>query len=373
MLTRFIHSRLSITAPLLPLLLLVVVYIGFQLLFVRYSQVHIGELFVQDSTVVVTPSGALKITPRPIPVVADADTRAKLEERNAAARRQALESAARRHGGRFMWMFFVGLGLLTAVIGYVAAGLIFSRTPEEQSGRYGLRYAITFTLTGVLGLWLCMNPQVQMNLTGAVLQNTIGSAPLGEPRIVNVMAVANALSLAASLALVAACCWLLLPVQIKPDARDSELLELDSATLLRRNLSPITHRLRHLRVFLYVATLLLVVGVLRMQAVMDWVLTFLLPNDAEALKGLTSTVSGVISAFYSLVLAAVYLPAAYVLKTRAEAVIDTSGAAEEVKGKIREDTVFSQSLNAVLPRLAALFGPLLAGPFAALVDRLVGS
>jgi hypothetical protein len=373
MLTRFIHSRLSVAAPLLPVLLLVVIYVGFQLLFVRYSQVRIGELFVQDGTVAVNTSGALKITPRPIPVAADADMRAKLEERNAAARHQALKSAARRHGGRFVWMFFVGLGILTAVIGFVAAALIFSRTPEEQSGRYGLRYAITFTLTGVLGLWLCMNPQVQMNLTGAVLQNTIGSAPLGEPRIVNVMAVANALSLAASLALVAACCLLLLPVQLKPSDHDGELLELDSESLLRRNLSPITHRLRHLRIFLYVATLLLVVGVLRMQAVMDWVLAFLEPDDAEALGGLTSTLSSVIGAFYSLVLAAVYLPAAYVLKTRAEAAIDTSGATEEVKGKIRESTVFSQSLNAVLPRLAALLGPLLAGPFAALLERLAGS
>lgn len=358
------------------MLLLVLVYAGFQLLFVecgqRCSQVAIGELFVQDSTVVVEANGALQITPRPIPAAEDADTRAKLEERNAAARRQVLKSAARRHGGRFVWMFFVGLGMLTAVIGFIAAALILSRTPEERSEHYGLRYAITFTPAGVLGLWLCMNPQVQMNLTGAVLQNTIGSAPLGEPHIVNVMAVANALSLAASLALVAACCLLLLPVRRKHDDRNGELPKLDSESRLRRDLAPITHRLRSLRIFLYVATLLLVIGVLRMQAVMDWVLTFLEPGDAEALGGLTSTVSSVIGAFYSLVLAAVYLPAAHVLKTRAEAAIDGSGAAEEVKDRIRESTVFSQSLNAVLPRLAALLGPLLAGPFAALLERLAG-
>jgi hypothetical protein len=359
------------------MLLLVVVYTGFQLLFVeceqRCGQVPISELFVQDSTVVVDARGALQVTPLPIPVAADADARAKLEERNVAARRQVLKSAARRHGGRFVWMFFVGLGMLIAGIGFIAAALILARTPAERPGRPGLRFAITFAPAGVLGLWLCMNPQVQMNLTGAVLQNTIGSDPLGEPQIVRVMAVANALSLAASLALVAACCLLLLPVRLKPDDRDGELPEFDSESRLRRDLAPITHRLRHLRIFLYVGTLLLVVGVLRLQAVMDWVLTFLEPGDAEALAGLTSTVSSVIGAFYSLVLAAVYLPTAYVLKTRAEAAIDASRAAEEVKGKIRESTVFGQSPNAVLLRLAALLGPLLAGPFTALLERLAGS
>lgn len=371
MLDRFIHSKYAVIAPALPVLLLLVVYVGFQLLFVG-TQIPIKGLFVQDRSVVVDDtSGALRFTPRPVPAGADAKTRAKLEEKNAAARVRALNSAARRHASRLVWMFFAGLGMLTSILGLVTAALMLLRSSSELQDRYWRRYAITFGGALLLG-FLQFATRIAIYLTEPVFRNTIRNGVLGERRIVEVTNVAISLALAASVALVIACCALLVPARMKPTDPDSDV-DFSSDSQLQRDLAPIKDRLRSLRAFLYVAMLLLVVGVLRMQTEMDWALTFVAPRDAEALAPWTSTVSSVVGAFFSLVLAGVYLPAAFVLKARAEAVIDKARVTAQAKATIRENTVFSQSLTAVLPRLAALMGPLLAGPFAALLQRLVGS
>lgn len=374
MYTRFLNSRYAALAPLIPVLLLVIAYIHSQWLFIECNGGHcqratIAPLFEPDASMAVDSNGALDTSglARVKPDAKDT-TQAGLAKKKAEARERMLKGVVRRHSARFVWSFFVALGVLVSIAGWVAAALLLTRSPGERGWPYVVRAAMAFVPGLALGVWMYGRPDVQMNLMWGVLNGTIGApGSLRDTLAPGTMKLVNSVELATSLALILACAIMLLP------SRRVAVKEVGGAgpeERLRQRLLPVTHRLRNLRIFLYVATLLLVVGVLRMQAVMDWVLSFVSPEDAAVLSGLTGVLSSVMGAFYSLVLAALYLPSAYVLRERAEAVIADARVPDEVAEKIRKGALPSTSLNTAVPRIAALLGPLLAGPFANLLTRL---
>jgi hypothetical protein len=78
--------------------------------------------------------------------------------------------------------------------------------------------------------------------------------------------------------------------------------------------------LKHLRTILYVGTFMLVIGILRMTFMMDWHLTFISTNTdnklVELLKAFGQKSMTVQGGFYTILLAAIYLPAAYWISGR---------------------------------------------------------
>jgi hypothetical protein len=373
MLSRLVHSRLAIAAVIVPLVLLFAAFYGFQAGFVdcaSKSCIPAKGLFKADSLKVDTTTGALDLVPAATPNTAGEATAAAVRARNEAARLRALRSAAKRHSGRYVWGFFVSVGFLLSLAAFGVAGLLLTRTPEEETPPYGIFLAIVFVPAAAVGIMMWLNPEGHMSMIWGALNSTVVSGTLGEPRAAGVMNLANSVGMSSALATIIACTLLLVGPRMQPASPPGEPAGQDAADRLRHRLAPITHRLRHLRIFLYLATVLLVVGVLRMQAVMNWVLAFVTAEDAEALAELLGTVPSVVGAFYSLVLAAVYLPTAYILRARAEKVITDAEAPPEVKAEARGTTVLSHSLDTTLPRIAALLGPLLAGPFASLLERL---
>jgi hypothetical protein len=71
-----------------------------------------------------------------------------------------------------------------------------------------------------------------------------------------------------------------------------------------------------------------------------------------------------------MVLAAAYLPASYVLRARAAAIIGMSRVAPEVREKAVAGSGLTRSMGESIGRSAALLGPLLAGPIGQLVQSL---
>ena len=162
-----------------------------------------------------------------------------------------------------------------------------------------------------------------------------------------------------------------------------------SATLFRRGADPAEARLRiaaqhkHLTLILYTGTTLLILATLRIGALLRWSLAFLQPppwlpepDAANALfiykgiEGLVSNLIVTVGAFGTLLLAALYLPAAFILHRRAAALESErtwAHAGSLLSAKAR-------GLGALLPehalRVAAILGPMLAGPVGELLGRL---
>jgi hypothetical protein len=283
---------------------------------------------------------------------------------------RALGIAAKRQSGRLVWAFFVGVSLATTLTAYIVSWLLLLPSAGERPRRTQLYFAGVLGLSLVLGGVLLVSPEGHMNLMLDVLKETIGSArTLGavEPaeRLINFI---TSFEQAAALALVLSCSLLLLPAK----ARDTAMTN-DPETILRRELRPTLHRIEMLRVFLYSSTIFLIVGVLRMQATGSWVVTFVHPQEAGALDGVLQTLSWVMGAFYSLILTAVYLPTAYILRARAAAAIADSGAEREFKEAVASEGGLAQPIGASIARIAALLGPLLAaGPISYFVKLMGG-
>jgi hypothetical protein len=332
-----------------------------------------------DMTVKVDPTGAIQ---PPVVVASSWKTAAvaKAREETEAARLRMLNSATRRNAAHLAWTFFIAVGVLASLVGFAATALVLTRSEGEAGCSYRVRLAAALVPSILLGVVMYFT-RLEMPLMEAMLWRTIGSgAPLGEPGVVELTSRADGLLLAAALALVLGCTLMLwTPGPVDP-ASASPASPLGGGALpaaaeereMQRRLRPITHRLRNLRIVLYAATLLLVTGTLRMQVSMEWVLSFLNPQDAEVVAGLTSTVVSIQGAFYSVMLAGIYLPSVYILRARAGGLIADAHVPEEAKKQARESSAPGISATTLLPRLAALMGPLLAGPFAAFLQKLVG-
>lgn len=117
----------------------------------------------------------------------------------------------------------------------------------------------------------------------------------------------------------------------------------------------------HLRIVLYVATLLLIVGILRMSAVLNWSLSFLPQNSVDAASSFFATFTFVISSSYTILLASIYLPAYYILKQKAVELVRTGAAADDKLLESFKSEFFTFSIKDSLPRIVAIIAPFLTG------------
>lgn len=73
----------------------------------------------------------------------------------------------------------------------------------------------------------------------------------------------------------------------------------------------------HLKTLLYVSAILLIIGVLRLSTGYTWAMNFLTAETAKIAEGFFATVTTNIGGFFTILLAAIYLPAAYIIHKRA--------------------------------------------------------
>lgn len=162
------------------------------------------------------------------------------------------------------------------------------------------------------------------------------------------------------------------------------LLALASSTLLSRpdgdeDLSSLEARSNRLALILYVGALLLVFATLRVNSLLHWSLAFLQPppwlkpeeaaNAAFIYKGAEGLVSNMmagVGAFCTLLLAAIYVPAALVLSNRAAEAISRGAGAGQKEAAGRQTPLLLEHWL----RLAVILGPFVAGPVGDLLSRL---
>jgi hypothetical protein len=208
---------------------------------------------------------------------------------------QGLKTAVRRYNGRLVWTFFVGLSTITAWTALGIAALLLTGAVGERRVRFHIRLGFVLVSATAVGIGMWRTPWNHMSLMWSVLGRTIdGNIRYGAiDSARQVMNRVNSFEQAAAVAMILACCWMLLPT---PAPKSTATL--NSTHALERRLEPILHRQRNLNLFLYAGTIFLIVGVLRMQAVGEWALTFVLPQDADVLKPITMTASVAMGAFF---------------------------------------------------------------------------
>jgi hypothetical protein len=127
----------------------------------------------------------------------------------------------------------------------------------------------------------------------------------------------------------------------------------------------------HLKTLLYVSTILLIIGVLRLSTGYTWALYFLTPETAKSAEGFFNTLTTTIGGFFTMLLAAIYLPTAYIIHKRAQAVIQgDKSIAAAAKDEEMEKKGFKFSVSETLPRLLAILAPFLTGPIADLLKNV---
>jgi hypothetical protein len=132
-----------------------------------------------------------------------------------------------------------------------------------------------------------------------------------------------------------------------------------------RDLKELGKGMMSLNSILYASTLILIVGILFEKALLQWVFT-VTSRDEHTIKAAESFSAALLAydgGFYTLLLAALYLPAAFVLRRRGAELVAHDPKALEKYG-------LNFSFTESLPRMLAILGPLLAGPVGELFGRL---
>lgn len=123
--------------------------------------------------------------------------------------------------------------------------------------------------------------------------------------------------------------------------------------------------MKSLSSILYAGTLILIVGILFEKALLQWAFTFT-PREEHLVKAADSFTAALVAfdgGYYTLLLAALYLPAAFMLRRQAGQLVDYDPKTLEPYG-------LNFSFTESLPRMFAILGPLLAGPVGELFGRL---
>jgi hypothetical protein len=139
-------------------------------------------------------------------------------------------------------------------------------------------------------------------------------------------------------------------------------------------LAELSRRRKYLRAILYAGTALLVVGILRMRVLLDWLQGSILQEElgksVDDFSKVFITFQGVL---YTLLLAAVYLPARQIIADCARNL-----PVNEAEKKDREEKLAAAGFGPsetipfkdYLPKAAALLAPMLIGPVAELVKKI---
>lgn len=252
---------------------------------------------------------------------------------------------------RATWTLVNGVHLLACLVAIVTAGVVIDHAlmPEYETKVRWLIILIVVALAldvSLLVAWWTAgdvwSPAQQL------LRATVGQKV---PGINKYNRLAEALSLGGTLSLAAAACATLWQRHAGADEDEQQLLK----------------RVRLLRPVLIVGAVTLVIAILRLSVTHAWGASFLPPDSALA-KNLASLITGIVGSLgtvYTLLMAALYLPAAIILRARVMKLATT----QQDPQTWLSNNGLDLSISKVVPRVIALLAPLLAGPLGDLLVR----
>lgn len=303
---------------------------------------------------------------------------------------------AERLGGRYTWIFsfvanvMVALGAMgiflfilnkwtsISITGESLPKMTTGRTLGWLSKKPGT--AICVAVAAAIIIIPFIFSDLYMPTTRAVFESTIQTKAFGIAGIGGLLDFANAVTFAATFIFVFALC-----VLAYPRTEERVLDNPDDKKEVKAAVDRLVEKKDDLRIMLYVATFLLVLCIFRMTTSFTWTLTFMTPESAEGMKVFFASFTNVMGGFFTLLLAATYLPAAYIVNKRGETAAKLLPKPKTVRARARAAVPekaseppekkaapdFKFSLVESLPRILAIAAPLLAGPLADMLKNLV--
>jgi len=265
----------------------------------------------------------------------------------------SLEADALRYSGRLNSLFLLMLYVIVWVIalGVGLAVIYWSLAERKWMLISGLALAIGLTLFA--RYFLQNSPVEYLPVLRAIAPCTIN---LDVHHIFDIVNRWSSFGFAVGFLMWLATCAVLVPA--KPSAS------------LNENLKKLSLRMKYLNYMLAVDMLILVVGILLERAIFQWSIAFVSGNE-PATKAADNFITNLVAfdgGFYTLMLAGLYLPAAWIIRRRAER--QEGWAAHESKTETLEKLGLNFSIAKSMPRIAAILAPLVAGPIGQLLTHL---
>ena len=264
---------------------------------------------------------------------------------------QDRKSTALKYSGRMTWYFLGEIYLFVCIAALAVASILTFQLFPQRPFFWML---VAIILSSIVGLSLYATPAVHMTIFLAFFEKAITD---DVPAIAQITNFLNSLGNAAAFSLLFAACATLRP-------SDEEIFP--------EGMKQLSKRMKYLRLVLYAGTLLLVVTILLKKSIYQWSLAYTSQEEqiAEIAGNFVSNLLTIDGGFYTLVLAAVYFPAALVLQRRANLLADLP--VEEIeKGKKLKEYGLTFSFVESLPRILAILGPLLVGPVGELLTAML--
>jgi len=254
---------------------------------------------------------------------------------------QERQLTALRFSGRINWYFLSDIFLYVCLSSLIVSVVISYKVSPHPHIAWTLGILI---LSAVDWLFFHANQQFHMAVFIALFDKAITSDVHNIADSVNFL---NSIGNASLLALLLTICMTLLPLPGNSEAED---------------LKELSVRTKYFNIALYSGTALLVTGMLIKLSIYQWTLAFIVQdNSVDIAKNFLNSLLTWEGGFYTLVLAAAYLPSMLILQRRASISMDPSMPEQEKDTKLK-DLGVNFSLRESLPHILAILAPFLTGP-----------
>jgi hypothetical protein len=270
-----------------------------------------------------------------------------------------------RYSSRLLWVFLTAVFFVLCVAAIIVSRSVINDSIADEGRR---NKWLLFTMLGAIAFALAVSVPVFLrwdsNYISIVLPMYEKSFGGNGDLSLDAINVINAIGFAATIFILAASCSLIASVQTKKQADSAEAAAkageqgADLQDAAPTPAAAFETQKTNAKIILYIGGLMLFVGMLRVKLIGDWHLAFISSDPAnpyykllaEFLKSSLAVQAG----FYTIILAAIYLPVIYVIQSK-----DTLPAPKKEEQK---STGWGISFADVLPRLIAIISPFLAGP-----------
>jgi len=296
---------------------------------------------------------------------------------------------AERFGGRYTWVFsfvantLVGFAAICIFLGVITQWSNTINTDTNAGANSGLKgiltflYGIPWTYGGIIAAIILMAlplyfPDSYMPTTRVVLEKTIQSKGFGIAGINGLIDFLNGLTGAATILFVFGLCALAFPRSKERVFADIEKSKnnVNSAKRVEMAVQKLVEKKKDLRLMLFVAAFLLVICIVRLNSTQTWTLTFMEDGAIPPMKAFYKDFSTVLGGFFTLLLGATYIPAAFIINKRGEilsrGVFTAPAPAGAGAGAVIKPE-FKFSIYDTLPKILAIAAPFLATPLTSLL------